>query len=554
MPLQLKPGARPRALAAGILAVILLTLAVVPREASGRSWIASLLSSATPTATPTPTDTPTPGPTATPTVTHTPSPTATATPTVTHTPTQTPSPTAQPKGQPTLGYYLSTPQTPPPTEIPAPVERVPMPEGVVNILLIGSDRISDNSYRTDTMIVVSINKETGSVTLISIPRDLYVFIPQWTMQRINTAFTHGNSVSYPGGGSSLLIQTILYNLGLPVHYYVRVDFAGFQQIVDTLGGIDVPVWCELEDYVLTLPPDYESLTPEQKEAYARDPEHWKAYNVPAGVQRMDGEDALLYARLRQSYRSYISLPPPKRSVSDYDRARRQQQVLRAIYRKALSLDVVPRIPQLYAQFKAIVDTDMDLGDVLQFVPLAGKLDTAHIRSRFIGGGQVTAWTNPNDKANVLLPRPDAIRDLLEEAMRPPSSKQTSRAAARVEIWNGTTHPQWDVITADRLGWEGFAPVVGTPDRTDYERTTIVDFTSSAKGSSLYELAQLNRVNSRDIISQPDPNSPVDYRVILGADYDTCGTPLFVAPTATPTVSPPTVDPNATPIETATPSP
>lgn len=487
---------------------------------------------------PTATLSPSPGPASTRTPTASPSATPSPEPSATPTSTLTPSPTAQPRGQPTLGYYFSTPVPPPPTEIPPPVGRIALPDGVVNILLIGIDRLSDNSYRTDTMVVMSINKNTGSVTLISIPRDLYVFIPQWTMQRINTAYTHGNSVGYPGGGASLLIQTILYNLGLPIHYHVRVDFAGFKQIVDTLGGIDVPVWCELEDYVLDVPPDYESMSPEQRDQYTHDPAHWDAYVVPVGVQRMDGEDALLYARLRQSYRAYVRLPAPRRAVSDYDRARRQQQVLRAIYRQGLRLDMVPRIPELYAQYRSVVDTDLDLGDVLQFVPVAGTLDSPHVRSVFIGPGQVTAWTTPVDRANVLLPKPAEIRALLENAMRPPSEKSLARGAARVEVWNGTANADWGMLAVDRLGWEGFNAVEAPADRTDYAHTTIIDFSSSTKGSSLDELAALLRVAPENRLSQPDPNSPIDYRIILGADYDTCGAPLASAqPTATPTAAP-----------------
>ncbi len=553
-----KPSARQRTLiVSGLVLVLLLFLGTTVKGGTGQPLIVAIFQTVTPsptlTATPVP-PTGTPGPS--PTFTDTPEPTIT--PSITPSPTETPSPTPQAIGQPTLGFYLSTPPVSPPTEIPTPVGRITVPENVVNILLIGTDTISGNSFRTDTMIVVSINKDTGSVTLISIPRDLYVFIPQWTMQRINAAYARGNNAGYPGGGASLLIQTILYNFGLPIHYHVRVDFDGFKKVVDTLGGIDVPVWCQLDDYLLKVPPGYYEMTPEEKGQYTRIPENWEPYTVPVGIQHMDGQDALFFARLRQSYRTYVSLPEPKRAISDYDRARRQQQVLRAVYRKALSLDIIPQTPALFSEFSAIVDTDMGLGDILQFVSLVGKMDQAHIRSRFIGPGQVTSWTNPVDNANLLLPKPDEIRALLEEAMRPPSQKQTSRTAAKVEIWNGTTNADWDALAVDRLGWEGFAASVGTPDRTDYPHTTIIDFTSSAKGSSLEALAALLGVKQQYIVAQPDPNSPVQYRVILGANYDTCGTPILHLATQTPTATiPPISNPEIitlTSEATITPSP
>src|SRR5260221_4106145 len=143
------------------------------------------------------------------------------------------------------------------------------------------------------MMVVSVNKTANTVTLLSIPRDLYVFIPKSknVMGRINSVINVALGSS--GGPIPLLEQTILYNLGIPIHYYARVDFDSFRNIVQQLVGIDVPVTCRLEDYVLRDP----TLDATKKE-------NWDLYTVPVGIQHMDGDQALLYSRLRQSYRSY----------------------------------------------------------------------------------------------------------------------------------------------------------------------------------------------------------------------------------------------------------
>ncbi|HMT21439.1 MAG TPA: LCP family protein, partial [Promineifilum sp.] len=95
-------------------------------------------------------------------------------------------------------------------------------EGTTNILLLGKDMNADGSSdtRTDTMIVVSINRETRTASMISLPRDLYVYMPNRIMSRLNTAVTLG--------GVDLLKQTILYNFGIPIHYYAQVDFEGFK--------------------------------------------------------------------------------------------------------------------------------------------------------------------------------------------------------------------------------------------------------------------------------------------------------------------------------------
>src|SRR5574337_1150486 len=146
------------------------------------------------------------------------------------------------------------PPAPPSIPIPEPMPQLHLDKDIVNILLLGRDTArGSNSYRTDVIIVVSINKKTNSVTLLTIPRDLYVYIPGWTMNRINTASLHGDAIGYPGGGVALLEQTILYNLGIPIHGWARIDFDGFKEVVDLLGGVDIPVSCEMTDWRLKDP-------------------------------------------------------------------------------------------------------------------------------------------------------------------------------------------------------------------------------------------------------------------------------------------------------------
>src|SRR5574337_1057300 len=168
--------------------------------------------------------------------------------------TPTPSPTARPGIDPTLGAATPDPLATPSIPIPEPMPQLHLDKDIVNILLLGRDTArGSNSYRTDVIIVVSINKKTNSVTLLTIPRDLYVYIPGWTMNRINTASLHGDAIGYPGGGVALLEQTILYNLGIPIHGWARIDFDGFKEVVDLLGGVDIPVSCEMTDWRLKDP-------------------------------------------------------------------------------------------------------------------------------------------------------------------------------------------------------------------------------------------------------------------------------------------------------------
>jgi len=145
----------------------------------------------------------------------------------------------------------------------------------------------------------------GSVGMLSIPRDLWVTIPGYGENRINTAHYLGDKNGYPGGGPALAMKTVQYNLGVPVHFYVRVDFDGFRRIVDTLGGIDIEIPQTIND------PKYPD------ENYGYDP-----FYIEAGLQHLDGDTALKYARTRAT------------AGADFARARRQQQVLFAIREKA----------------------------------------------------------------------------------------------------------------------------------------------------------------------------------------------------------------------------
>jgi LCP family protein required for cell wall assembly len=440
-----------------------------------------------------------------------PPPTETLLPTLP--PTETP--TARPGIDPTLGAVTPNPFITPDYPIPDPAPQLFLDKDIFNVLLIGRDTPKgDKAYRTDIMIVVSINRKAQSVTLLTIPRDLYVYIPGWTMNRINTASAYGDTIGYPGGGVALLQQTILYNLGLPIHRWARIDFAGFKQVIDILGGVDVPVSCAMQDWRLKDPYNVDQDV--------QDAGNWHLYTVEVGVQHMDGDLGLWYARSR------------KRS-SDYDRSRRQHQVLRAMLDKALQLNMLPKAPEFYQQYIEIVDTDMSIGDVLQFVPLAATMDRTRIKSRFIGRDHIWPWTTPQG-ASVLLPDRDAISRLLEEAFQPPPENVLQRAGPAVEVWNGTGNAALSLLAADNLTWGGIANLPGSPDRADYATTTLFDYTTTPKGSIRAHLQRVLNLNDASVIALPDPNAKYPYRVVLGSDYDSCVKPQYIV-RATPTPEP-----------------
>jgi len=448
--------------------------------------LVSIVSASTPTPEP-PTFMPVP----------TPDPTATFTPGPTATPTETPTPTFTPTpfslGEPVL--IGVTPTLSDTTPIPTSVPVAQVAPGAINIVVVGSDRRPDwKDWHTDVVQVVSIQPLIPAVTVLSIPRDLYVYIPGVRMSRINFADMYGELYGYAGGGPALLQQTLLYNLGIPVDHYVRTDFDGLIGIVDVLGGVDIPVHCRLEDYWPY--PDANGEYPIKV--------------LEPGVQHLDGETALWYARSRLT-------------SSTFARERRQQQVLQAIWRQSRSLDLLPRLPQLWEQFRGMVVTDLEFNDVVTLAEIAFRLNEQNVRFRNIGFQQVIPWTTPNG-GSVFLPNWEEIEPVVSEALGPVPEGRLWRTLQAVEVWNGTGNAGWDQLAADRLFREGFAAVIGQPDRQDYPQTQLIDFTSTVKGSAASYLQWMFNVSAGNVISAPDANAGVQYRLIIGADYQTCRSP------------------------------
>jgi LCP family protein required for cell wall assembly len=447
---------------------------------------------------PSPAITRTPRPTATPTSTSIPIPTSTFTPI----PTSTPIPTATPilfatpaPADATVPVGATGPLTgslPIPTAVPV----VDVPPGAITIAVLGSDRRPDwDNWRTDVVQIVSVQPMIPAVTVLSIPRDLYVYIPDFGMNRINFADMYGELYSYEGGGFALLQKTLLYNLGIPIDHYVRTDFDGLIGIVDALGGVDIPVHCQLYDHW----------------PYPDENGEYPIKVMEPGMQHMDGETALWYARSRKT-------------SSTFDRERRQQQVLQALWRESRTFDLLAQFPQLWSEFRDAIVTDMEFSDVATLAGIATRLEEQNVRFRNIGYQHVTPWTTPGG-GSVFLPRWEEIEPVVSEALGPVPEGRMWRKLQTVEVWNGAGHTDWGQLASDRLFREGFGVVVGQPDRRDYAQTQLVDFTASAKGGAVSYLQWMFNISAENVISAPDADGGgVAYRLIIGADYQTCRRP------------------------------
>ncbi len=421
--------------------------------------------------------------------------------------------------QPTIDSFSSTSTPPAPTQTPAPTidpnllinTVAPQPtidtsgsqvlnngQSTVNFLLIGSDQRHGASFRTDTMVVAILHPNEGQVSLISIPRDLWVSIPGSENQRINTAYENGELNGYPGGGAALLKDTIQYNLGIRIDHTALVDFDGFRQIVDTLGGVDVPVSCPYTDWRLIDP----TFNPEIEN-------NWNLYTVNPGVIHMDGDLALWYARSRQK-------------SSDFDRGRRSQEVLRALFNHALQTGTLARIPELYSNFKDSVDTDLGLGDILQLSLYAPKMTNADIRSYYIRPPYVTSWITDGG-AYVLLPNQELLPQLLTEALSA-STKTVERQAIKIDVMNGTSIAGYETLASNRLNYAGYETHIIPSDRQDYAYSVLIDKTAVQDRSMSNPILNVMGLTSGSLIPAPDANSTANYLLILGNDYEPCFRP------------------------------
>jgi len=387
--------------------------------------------------------------------------------------------------------------TPSPDDIPTALPLLHTDDDIFNVMLLGSDTDNPrNSGRTDVIVVVSVNYTAGTAALLSIPRDFYAYIPEQGMQRINTAYAYGEQAS-EGGGPALLAETITYNLGLAIDRYARVDFNGFRRLIDDLGGVEVSVDCAIQDWRLREP----TLDPQVEE-------NWELFTLPIGVHEMDGDLALWYARSR-------------RTSSDFDRGRRHQVILRAMLARLRSLGLLEQYADIWGQIPEVVETDVTLQDIANMIPLALQLQPDQISSyTFRPNVEMRSWSTP-EGASVQVPQREAVQNLMQMFLTPPTDLQIAREHPRVEIVNASGFSDLARVAADRLAWEGFNVTI-SEDRPPFQyATSLVDFSGQAKGSSLGVLEHVMRVDDANVMIEPDAARTVDFRVTLGGNYYAC---------------------------------
>lgn len=372
----------------------------------------------------------------------------------------------------------------------------------VSILLMGLDYRDwlegEGPPRTDSMMLFTIDPVAKTAGMLSIPRDLWVEIPGFEHNRINTAYFLGESYNVPGGGPELAMQTVENVIGVPIDYYAVIYFHAFEDLIDEIGGIDVLV----EEDIKISPIGRESVI------------------LRAKAQHLDGAWALAYARARKS------------EGGDFDRSRRQQQVAFAIRDRILGLDMVPtlirRAPAIYEDMSSGVLTNLTFDQMFRLALLAVEIEPDNIRRGIIGPPDMVEFETLPDGAQVLRPLPDQIRILRDSIFTEASAIGPSipvdnpvQAAdledARLAVRNGSGIEGLATATGDYLTGQGLNVVeVANADRLDYAKTLIIDYTGNPYTTRY--LSELMGVSESQILSQPSPESEIDLAIILGSDW------------------------------------
>lgn len=374
--------------------------------------------------------------------------------------------------------------------------------GRVTVLLMGLDyrdwKGGGKNSRSDTMMLLTLDPLERTAGVLSIPRDMWVSIPGFEYGKINTAHYLGDAYKYPGGGAGLAVKTVENFLGIPINYYARVDFSAFVNFIDEIGGVKIDV-----PEPITIDLLGSGWNTKKK--------------LQSGVQVLPGEWALAYARNRYT------------EGGDFDRARRQQQVVLAIRDRILSFDMLPvlveKAPRLYSELSEGIHTNLNLDEVIKLAVLASRIPADNIQGEVIGKEFVEFGRSP-DNLSILIPHIDKIHLVRNKlfgssgalsAQTPGDSRERMVAEeARIIIRNGTYVENLASRTADYLRSQGVNVVEVSETGGQSTLTNVTDYTG--KPFTLRFIVDLMEISSIRVYSSYGTSGGGDIEIVLGNDW------------------------------------
>jgi LCP family protein required for cell wall assembly len=378
----------------------------------------------------------------------------------------------------------------------------------LNILLVGVDqRNGDAFFNTDTLIVASVDPKTKEVAMFQVPRDTSdVPVPanarpvwgsvyrgkinSWYAQnRVRTDLWRGSSSRARGFNALKSLLSELY--GLDIRYYVMVNFQGFRDAVNTLGGVQVNVQIPVaeSDYPVTG-----GVT--------------RIY-IPAGPQHMSGGDALIYARSRH------------RAIGgDFDRGRRQQRVLVSLREQMNVQSIMANFDSLAKTLSASVKTDIPLSEMPKLLSLADSVDTKNIRSYVFSPPYYGSDTTEAVRGYIIEPNVARIRRAVKDAFSTPASLLALRdrlgaEEARVWVLNGSGRSGLSASTADRLAYDGLDASAPNQRVQTQPATTKIVVYNGAESEFPETIKYLEDLFNVKVTTATDPAVTVNMVVTLG---------------------------------------
>lgn len=372
----------------------------------------------------------------------------------------------------------------------------------INILLLGMGGAGhDGPYLTDTIMLASIQPSTRKVSMISIPRDLQVEIPGYGWWKINNANAFGENKN-PDNGAMLTKEVVKNVFDLPIHYYIRVDFNGFEKIIDSLDGVKI--------YVDKSFTDYQYPTNDYK---------YQIISFEEGWQTMDGDTALKFARSRHGNNG---------EGSDFARSKRQQKILQAFKERVLSKNFLlspKKISSMTKEFASHLRTDLEPWEVVKLAQLMKEIDTDNIITQVLDdspGGYL--YPNMVNEAYVLQPRGGDFSQIQYMAKNVFTKAEDLPAPTivNVEIKNGTTIAGLASRISQELKLEGYRVMqIGNAPLQNYTQTEIyklsdknltdqINFLQTKYNTTVIENTVPTWISD---IAAPD----LDFFIILGDD-------------------------------------
>lgn len=379
-------------------------------------------------------------------------------------------------------------------------------EDRTNIVFLG--RGGDNhpgGFLTDSIMVVSIDSKDKKLAMINVPRDLYVPIKGHGQAKINEAYADGYN-DYMAksckskkkddcrneaqkAAANLSRQTISEVFGVPIHYYVTADFEGFEKVIDELGGIDVNV--EKTIYDPLFPAD-------NMKSYA-------PFTLKAGQQHLSGVTALKYARSRET-------------TSDFDRSRRQQQIILATKDKAISSGVLTNPKKIVSLTSILGDhlrTDLSSNEIKDLMTFVKDIDKSKIKNQILstesGGPLVSDSSSGTYYIRTRKNNFDELHKIAENIF-----KEVDKTSVKIEITNGTKTASYATNLSTALTNDGYKPTLAKNTAETYKKTLIYDYSKGKQKDTVDYLKDLLDVVV--VEKTPDSSISVDLKIIIGDDF------------------------------------